>query len=240
MTNLRTVDGVDLAYRQWGDADGVPVVLLHGVGGDASTWDDMGPPLADGRTVYAYDARGHGDSARTPSYSFELMRDDLLGLLDALGFERADVVGHSMGGVVGYQFAAAHPDRVRRLVLEETPPPWPRDDVTVGPRPDGDLPYDWAVLTTVKSQVRTPDPSWPSLLPGLTTPTLVIAGGPRSQIPQDKIARMAALMPAATLVTIDAGHQVHTTRPADFLAAVVPFLTWNNGAAATTAGPRAG
>ncbi|WP_084469755.1 alpha/beta fold hydrolase [Jiangella gansuensis] len=225
MTHLRIADGVELAHRRWGGPGDTPVVLLHGAGGDASTWDDVGPALAAaGRLVHAYDARGHGASARTPAYSFELMRDDLLGVLDALDLERADVVGHSMGGVVGYLCAATHPDRVRRLVLEETPPPWPRPDVAVGSRPDGDLPYDWAALTAIRSQVRTPDPSWPSLLPSITTPTLVIAGGPQSQVPQDRIARMAALIPSATLVTIDAGHRAHATRPADFRTTVEAFL----------------
>lgn len=232
VTSIQGADGVSLAFRTWPGTgpDGAavtPIVLLHGLGWTAAAWDDVAPELAaaTGRTVYAYDARGHGASSWPGTYSFELMRDDLLGFVSGIGVAgRVDVVGHSMGGVAGYLFAAAYPDRVRRLVLEEAPPPWPRPEVAAGPRPDGDLPYDWAVITAIKAQVNTPDPSWPGLLPSIQTPTLVLAGGPTSQVPQDRIATMAELTPSATLVTIEAGHRIHQTKPEAFLAEVVPFL----------------
>jgi pimeloyl-ACP methyl ester carboxylesterase len=217
-----------LALRTWsGASDAAPIVLLHGVGGTLASWDDVGPAVAaaTGRTVYAYDARGHGASSWPGAYSFELMRDDLLGLVAALEVSGpVDVVGHSMGGVVGLLFAAAHSECVRRLVLEETPPPWPRPDVTVGPRPAGDLDYDWAVIPAIRERVRTSDPSWPGLLPSIRVPTLVLAGGATSQIPQNRIADMAGLLPDARLVMIDAGHSIHQAAPERFIAEVVAFL----------------
>lgn len=225
--HLRIAGGIDLAFRRWpGDGSGTPVLLLHGLGSTTADWHDIGPAVAGatGRTVYAYDARGHGASSWPGAYSFELMRDDLLGALDALRAPRADIVGHSMGGVVGYLFAAAHPERVRRLVLEETPPPWPRPDTVVGQRPDGDLSYDWAVVPAIRERVRTSDPSWPGLLPSIGVPALVLAGGATSQIPQDRIAEMAGLLPAASLVTIDAGHGIHRAAPERFLTTVTTFL----------------
>jgi len=154
------------------------------------------------------------------------MRDDLLGFLDALELPRVDLVGHSMGGVVSYLFAMAHPDRVGRVVLEETPPPFPRPDVVVPERPaDAEtLPYDWKAVAAIRAQVRTPPATWLASLPDIEAPTLVIAGGPDSQVPQDRIADMAAAMPPATLITIDAGHLVHIMRPDDFVAAVADHL----------------
>ncbi|MER5750562.1 alpha/beta hydrolase [Streptomyces sp. NPDC002088] len=58
----------------------------------------------------------------------------------------------------------------------------------------------------------------------VTAPTMVVAGGPESRLPQDEIAAMAARFPAGRLVTIPAGHLVHTTRPGEFCAAVEEFL----------------
>ncbi len=227
---MRTVPispDIALGLRTWpGAADAAPIVLLHGLGGTLASWDDVGPAVAagTGRTVYAYDARGHGASSWSGVYSFELMRDDLLGLLDSLGAPRADIVGHSMGGFVGLLFAAARSERVRRLVLEETPPPWPRPDVTAGTRPSGDLNYDWAVIPAIRERVRTSNPSWPGLLPSIRVPTLVLAGGDTSQIPQNRIADMAGLLPDARLVTIEAGHSIHQAAPERFVAEVVAFL----------------
>lgn len=219
-----TANGLQFALRTWGDQGDPSVVLLHGLGGDSSTWDQIGPALATDRFVVAYDARGHGGSDHVDAYSFELMRDDLLGLLDALDLAAPDLVGHSMGGVVAYLFAQAHPQRLRRLVLEETPPPYPRDNITIEPRPDGPLPYDWAALTAVKTRVRTPDPAWLAALPRISAPTLVVAGGLDSQIPQDRIAQLATLIPKAEQLTIEAGHRVHLTRPEEFLVVVEEFL----------------
>lgn len=56
-------------------------------------------------------------------------------------------------------------------------------------------------------------------------PTLVIAGGTQSPVPQDRIAEVVRLIPDARLVTIEAGHQVHRTKPVEFLAALRTFLT---------------
>jgi pimeloyl-ACP methyl ester carboxylesterase len=55
-------------------------------------------------------------------------------------------------------------------------------------------------------------------------PTLVIAGGPTSGVPQDRVAALAERIPDARLVTVDAGHLVHENRPEEFLALVEPFL----------------
>ncbi|MFI2711689.1 alpha/beta fold hydrolase [Micromonospora sp. NPDC018662] len=58
----------------------------------------------------------------------------------------------------------------------------------------------------------------------ITAPTLVVAGGPTSHLPQHELARMTTRIPAARLVTVAAGHAVPTTRPAEFAAAVRSFL----------------
>ncbi|NBM19778.1 alpha/beta fold hydrolase, partial [Streptomyces sp. GC420] len=93
-------NGLDLAYRVLGDPGAPALVLLHGRGGESGNWDGVAEELAESRRVYAVDLRGHGRSSWPGTYSFELMRDDVRAFLGALGVERADVVGHSMGGAV--------------------------------------------------------------------------------------------------------------------------------------------
>lgn len=88
---------------------------------------------------------------------------------------------------------------------------------------DGDLPYGWGVVAAVRERVRQPNPSWPGPLPSVLAPALVLAGGPTSQVPQDRIAEMAGLMRSATLVTIGAGHRIHQAKPEAFVAEVVAF-----------------
>lgn len=92
-----TVDvaGVLLAYRVAGDPAAPPMVLLHGLGEAASAWEPVLPALAATHRVYAVDLRGHGRSARPGRYSFAVMRDDVIGFLDAVGVHRCVLIGHS-------------------------------------------------------------------------------------------------------------------------------------------------
>jgi 3-oxoadipate enol-lactonase len=218
-----TIDGVRLACHVRGAADAPTLVLLHGLGAQANTWDTVGAEFARSFRVLAIDLRGHGDSDRPGVYSFELMRDDVLGVLDQLGLDRVSLLGHSMGGTVAYLIAQKEPGRISRLILEDTPPPFPMERIA-GERPDGPLPFDWAVVPAIYAQLNDPDPAWWDRLTEITAPTLVIAGGPASHIPQDKLEEAAARLPRGTLQVIPAGHEVHATRPAEFTAAVLRFL----------------
>jgi pyruvate dehydrogenase E2 component (dihydrolipoamide acetyltransferase) len=111
------VGGTRLRYVQVGDGDG-RVVLLHGFGGDKDTWLFNLEPLAEGRTVYALDLPGHGESdKRVADGSVAGLAATVAGFLDALGIERADLVGHSMGAAVAMAVAVAAPTRVRSLAL---------------------------------------------------------------------------------------------------------------------------
>lgn len=233
-TAPRTVkaNGITLAYRTWGPEDAPPVVLLHCRGADGADWTRIAERLAAPprpRRVLAPDLRGHGRSdwpgEEPGAYTYEVMRDDIRAFLDALGIDRADVVGHSLGGAVAYLLAQGHPGVVRRLVLEDVPAPVPLDPPRpVAERPDGELPFDWAMIRATDDQRNAPDPVWWDHMGRITMPTLLIGGGPSSLIPQDQIATLAGLIGDARLVTVDAGHLVHQTRPKEFLAVLEPFL----------------
>jgi len=109
-----------IAYRERGA--GSPVVLLHGLGGNAASWEAQLDGLSDRHRVVAWDAPGYGGSddhpAREPTV--EHFADALVALLDALGLDMVDLVGHSMGGALAAAFAARWSSRVRRLVLSCT------------------------------------------------------------------------------------------------------------------------
>jgi 3-oxoadipate enol-lactonase len=100
---------------------GPPVVLLHALGLDWRMWEQVMDRLAEGRRVYAYDIRGHGHAQGSPSpFTLREAGDDLIGVLDALGIERAHVVGLSYGGGIAQVAAAAHPERIASLALLAT------------------------------------------------------------------------------------------------------------------------
>ncbi|GAA2080105.1 alpha/beta fold hydrolase [Actinomadura alba] len=217
------VGGVRIACRMWGAPDAPPLVLLHALGEDAQDWERVAPAFAHHWRVHAIDLRGHGRSDRTGEYSLELMREDVLGVMDALALGRVDLIGHSMGGIVAYLLAEEHPGRVGRLVLEDVPAPLPRPR-TVLTRPDGELPYDWEMVPAIRSQIDDPDPAWLERLGDITAETLVIGGGPRSHIPQDRVAELARRIPRSRQETIPAGHLIHDAEPDAYTRTVLSFL----------------
>ncbi|MFF5284189.1 alpha/beta fold hydrolase [Streptomyces sp. NPDC013171] len=219
-----TVDGVRLAYRVAGPEDARPVVLVHGRGENSTTWSGITADLAADHRVYALDLPGHGLSDRTGRYGFEDFRDDLGGFLWALGLAGATVVAHSMGAGAAYLLAQREPGLIGRLVLEEAPAFVPLDPPRpVAERPEGPLPFDWAVVTSTDAELNAPDPAWREGLTAITAPTLVVAGGPTSHVPQTQLAELADRIPDARLVTIETGHLVHDARPAEFLATIRGF-----------------
>ncbi|WP_329437482.1 alpha/beta fold hydrolase [Streptomyces sp. NBC_01280] len=220
------VGEVRLAYQMWGPPDAPPLVLLHALGEDATDWEAVVPALARRRRVYAPDLRGHGRSDWPGDYSLELMQADVLRFLDALGLGSVDLIGHSMGGIVAYLLAEDHPQRVRRLVLEDVPIPRPRDQTTPT-RPDGVLAFDWERVLAVRRQIDVPDPRWLERLSQITAKTLVLTGGPHSHVPQGGVAELAHRIPGGQVVTIPVGHLIHHAAPKAFTEAVSAFL-WEN------------
>ncbi|MFD3943205.1 alpha/beta fold hydrolase [Streptomyces sp. NPDC058579] len=219
-----TVDGVRLAYRVWGEEAAPPVVLVHGRGGNSAEWARIAGELAADRRVYAVDLRGHGLSDWTGPYGFDVFRDELRGFLKELDLTGADVIAHSMGGAAACLLAMEEPGLIGRLVLEEAPVFVPLDPPRGhAERPEGPLPLDWAVVHATDAQLNAPDPAWREGLAAITVPTLILAGGETSHFAQEPLAWMADELPAARLVTIAAGHEIHRCRPDAFLAAVREF-----------------
>jgi len=219
------LDGRAFRYRETGEASAPPLVLLHQLGRDACDWDAVAAALADRFRVLALDLRGHGESTRTPPFTFEQMRDDVARFVDALNLERFSLIGHSMGGTVAFLLARAWPARIDALVVEDTPPPTGSNLPEPPAEPPSPVPFEWAVVRTIVPQLNRPDPSWWDRLSDIRARTLIVGGGATSPIPQDRLGDVAALIPNARLATIDgAGHLVHATKPDQFISLVREFL----------------
>src|SRR5262244_270753 len=115
-------EGATIHVRVGGS--GPAVVLLHGFGDTGDMWAPMAVDLARDHTVVVPDLRGMGLSSK-PAGGFDkkTQAGDVEGVLDELKIERADLVTHDIGNMVGYAFAAQYPDRVSRFVLIDAPLP---------------------------------------------------------------------------------------------------------------------
>jgi len=140
-----TANGIRLYYEWHGVESGTPVVLVMGLGGDSTGWPFQLAALAPHRRVLVFDNRGAGRSdAPDIPYTSRSMADDLLALLDALGVERAHLVGLSLGGTIAQEAVLAAPARVASLQLHST---W------AGPHP-----YLQALVGAVRTVRRALDP----------------------------------------------------------------------------------
>lgn len=123
------VNDVRLWYRVAGREEGTPVVFLHGGPGQGSQTFAryVGPVLEPHLRMVYLDQRGSGRSERPwdDAYSLELLVDDLERLRQAWGVERISLVGHSFGTILALEYAAAHPERVERVVLAAAAPDLP-------------------------------------------------------------------------------------------------------------------
>ncbi|HNQ00879.1 MAG TPA: alpha/beta fold hydrolase [Syntrophales bacterium] len=125
------IGGLPLRILERGRRAGRPLLLLHGTGDNAHTWDLLAPALAGAFRVLALDQRGHGKSgwAVPPAYRCEDYLQDLSAVIDSLGLEGLILLGHSMGALHASLYAALNPGRVAALIhvdIEPFPPDWNR------------------------------------------------------------------------------------------------------------------
>lgn len=115
---IRVATGPRLHYQEYGDPAGEPIVFVHGWPDSWFSFSRVLPLLPASRRAVAFDQRGFGDSERPDGgYAIPEMGADVIALLDALGIQRAALVGHSFGSFVARRAALTRPERVTALVL---------------------------------------------------------------------------------------------------------------------------
>lgn len=111
-----------LFLRDLGGAGQPPLVILHGLLGSSRNWQTVGRDLAGAAHVCAPDARNHGQSPHAEPMDYAAMADDTVAWLDAQGFDRVTLLGHSMGGKTAMLLACRQPERVERLIVVDIAP----------------------------------------------------------------------------------------------------------------------
>jgi pimeloyl-ACP methyl ester carboxylesterase len=195
--NYAKVNGLEMYYEVHGG--GEPLILLHGGVGAIEMFGEVLGLLAEGRQVIAADLQAHGRTADIDRpLSIEVMADDVGALVEHLGFERADVMGYSLGGAVALQTAIRHPRVVRKLVVVSTP--FRRDgwypEVLAGMEqmgPEAAEPMkatpmyelyaniaprreDWPVLLTKVGELLGRDYDWSEDVEAIEAPTMIVVG----------------------------------------------------------------
>jgi pimeloyl-ACP methyl ester carboxylesterase len=126
-TQTVNADGVALHVRVGGS--GPAVVLIHGFGDTGDMWTPLAVALARDHRVIVPDLRGLGLSSKPEGgYDKKTQAGDIRAILDKLGVDKADIVGHDIGTMVAYAYAARYPDKTTKLVVMDAPvpgvPPW--------------------------------------------------------------------------------------------------------------------
>src|SRR5215475_2659481 len=116
--------GLRLHLLDWGKASAPPLLLLHGGAQTAHSFDEVAPDLSRDHHVLALDQRGHGDSDWAPGsvYRREDFIADVRAFLDDRGWPATTLIALSLGGMNAIGFSAAHPERVRGLVVVDVAP----------------------------------------------------------------------------------------------------------------------
>jgi pimeloyl-ACP methyl ester carboxylesterase len=122
-TRIVSAGGVDFAYRELGSKTGTPVILLTHLAANLDNWD---PRVVDGiaakHHVIAFDNRGVGASSGTVPDTVEAMAHDAVTFIRALGLDRVDILGFSLGGMIAQVVALEEPRLIRKLILTGTGP----------------------------------------------------------------------------------------------------------------------
>ena len=196
-TRLVRVNGIELGYQIFGQ--GKPLVLLHGGFGSIEMFGPNVELLAKHRQVIGVDLQSHGRSpAADRPMRFETMADDIAALITQLGFQRAAVMGFSLGGGVALRTGIQHPEVVERLVLVSTPfsnhgwhPEMTAGMKAMGPHTAEPMKHspmyaeyqklapnvdDWQTLVNQVTTLLKLDYDWSAEIPKLTMPVMLVVG----------------------------------------------------------------
>jgi pimeloyl-ACP methyl ester carboxylesterase len=240
--------GVRLAVRDSG-GNGTTAVLLHGLGAPQRSWDRVAPLLAPHLRVVTYDQRGHGASAAADDYSLDAFLADLQAVLDTLALQQPLLVGHSFGGLLAVDHAAAHPGCAGVVAVDgglkvERPPVRWADVQAQLDRPVTRLlsravtaigmgaRLSFAELRRVADEAARREDHLEEAYVRLPCPLLVVLAGKADPVPHGE-AMLAAVDTAATrlqqrhpqtkLARLPCGHNIPLARPRELADLIARF-----------------
>lgn len=111
-----------LNYREYGEAVGTPLLILHGLFGSLENWHGVAQRLAERRWVVSVDLRNHGGSPHSPHFTYPLLAADVVEVVEHLETGRITLLGHSMGGKTAMEIALSRGDLVDRLIVVDIAP----------------------------------------------------------------------------------------------------------------------
>ncbi len=239
-TGHAQVNGISLYYAVIGH--GTPVVLLHGGLANSDYWGLQVAALAPHHMVILMDSRGHGRSTRDARpYGYDLMADDVIGLLDTLHVAKADVVGWSDGAILGLDLAMRHADRVGRIFAfaantqtsgvqngVEKNPTFARFIERAGQEYArlSATPKQYDAFVAQISKMWASEPNWTDAqLQAIRSPVLVVDGDHDEAIKRAHTEYIAATIHGAGLLILpNVSHFAFLQDPALFNAAMLHFL----------------
>ena len=225
-------------YRWRRLGEGPPLVLVHGLAGSWRWWRPLLPPLAREHSLHLVDLPGFGRLPRARPFVLDAAVEWLSGWFHAAGVDSADVVGHSLGGLLSARLAARHPERVRRLVLVAPAgipgraplaltTPLAQTILSARPRflalllrdaaRSGPVTIATAALALLTADLR-------AEAAAVTAPTLVVVGRNDPLVPPAHGAELVRALPNAMLLELDTGHVPMVERPNELTRELLSFL----------------
>lgn len=241
-SGLAPVNGIDMHYALYGEAEGTPILMIHGGLGHGDLWAAQVADLMTDHRVIVADTRGHGRSTNDGSpYTYDLLAADYLALLDHLGLDAVHLVGWSDGANIGYTLSGTAPERLAshfahagNVTLDGIDPSVETDAVfgsyiammaadyaAMSPTPEG---FD-AFIGGVVEMWSTEKPGGVSSLAAITVPTLVVQSAQDEAILMQHAEAIAAAIPGAQLLVLeDVSHFASFQDPDGYTAAIRAFL----------------
>ncbi|MCP3971397.1 MAG: alpha/beta fold hydrolase [Rhodobacteraceae bacterium] len=241
-SGLAEVNGIALYYATFGETGASPVLLIHGGLAHGDIWSAQVADLMTDHLVVVADTRGHGRSNNDGSaYSYDLLAQDYLALLDHLQLDRVHLVGWSDGANIGYAISATSPERLishfahaGNVTLDGIDPSVETNELFGGyvgmmagqyaamsPTPDG---FD-DFLGGVAAMWGTEKPGGFEALATVTVPTLVVQSAYDEAIVAAHSEKIAATIPGAELLVLqDVSHFAMFQAPGEYTAAIRAFL----------------
>ena len=241
-SDLAPVDDIRMWYAIYNKGGGNPVLLVHRGTSNAETWGNQVPVLMRNHEVILGESRGHGRSTRSGKpYSYQLMADDYVGLLDYLKIDTVALVGWSDGAIIGLDIAMRHPERLTKLwaygantqvsalkdgadknpVVMEATALQGKEYQRLSPTPN-----DFDSFAATIGQMWNTQPDYTSAdLAKITTPTMIVDGQYDEYIKPEHTEAIAHEIPGARLLIMpNMSHWGHWQNPTLYNRELIAFL----------------